>query len=482
MSTAAAVARSAPAGRAEQASTYLVVLIGAALLALAAACGVAIAFGEMGAFYATLSLAAAFAIMYDFRIGAVLLIVMLGMGATNLFPYGLMGIPGLNPLNIVIAATLLSYLARGQELHRLVPRPLLWLYVLPILVAGWVGIDNWDEIVPFFFESESVNFSSAWGYFREMAIRPLLTVVVGVLVAAAVARSDKPEKFIVALAISIWIVALVEIGFVLASGVHWAVLAAASSRRFFEEIGVHNNSLGRLFAVGYGLLLFVWWETRSKGLKAFLFATLGIAAFAMVLTFSRGAFLGFFLVNAIFLLWKFNARTVSLALAAGAVCAALAPGYLWSRLMFGFDTGANAISANRIDGIWLPLLPEIFKSPIWGNGIGSTLWAYPNQIGAMDPVGHPHNAYLEILLDMGVVGLVLLLAYFWHVWKGLRALGSNAYLSPELRGFFQGACAALLCFLITGWTGSSLRPTQEFAFLWVAIGMMYGVQARKPAS
>jgi hypothetical protein len=36
-------------------------------------------------------------------------------------------------------------------------------------------------------------------------------------------------------------------------------------------------------------------------------------------------------------------------------------------------------------------------------------------------------------------------------------------------------------FLITGWTGSSLRPGPEFGFLWVAIGMMYGMLARKPS-
>ena len=46
------------------------------------------------------------------------------------------------------------------------------------------------------------------------------------------------------------------------------------------------------------------------------------------------------------------------------------------------------------------------------------------QAGAMHFVGHPHNAYLEAVLDMGFIGLALLLAYYWHVWKGFRALGS----------------------------------------------------------
>ena len=83
---------------------------------------------------------------------------------------------------------------------------------------------------------------------------------------------------------------------------------------------------------------------------------------------------------------------------------------------------------------------------------------------------------------MGFVGLALLLAYYWHVWRGFRALGSNAYLSPEMRALFQGGAAALVVLLVTGWTGSSLRPEIEFAYLWIAIGMMYGMLARKPAN
>ena len=78
--------------------------------------------------------------------------------------------------------------------------------------------------------------------------------------------------------------------------------------------------------------------------------------------------------------------------------------------------------------------------------------------------------------------LALLLAYYWHVWRGFRALGSNAYLSPEMRALFQGGAAALVVLLVTGWTGSSLRPEIEFGYLWIAIGMMYGMLARKPAN
>jgi O-antigen ligase len=421
----------------------------------------------------------AIAVMYDFRIGAVMLVIMLPMGATHLFPHSLMGVPGLNPNNILVVATLASYLLRGGHVSALAPRALAWLYLVPILIAGAIGMPHVLDIPATFFET--LVWDTPIGYFREEAIRPLLIVAVAMLLGAAVARSKKPESFLVPIIVSVWIIALIEIGFIIASGVRLGLLASANSRRFFDEIGMHANDLGRLFAVAYALLLFVWWETKNGRLKTVLFFTLNLAALSLILSFSRGAFLGFFLVNGLFLAWKFNAKTMSMALIVAAIITLIAPEYIWNRITFGFDGDANTVSADRIDGIWLPLLSEIWKSPIWGNGIGSTMWSAPMQAGAMLPVSHPHNAYLEAVLDMGFVGLALLAVYFVHVWRGFRALGSNPYIAPEMRAFFQGATAALLCFAVTGWAGSSLRPEDEFAYLWLAIGMMYGMLARKPA-
>jgi len=465
--------------RTEPGGNYTWILAALGLVAFAAGSGVALAYGEMGAFYAALSLIRAMAVMYDFRIGAGLLLIMLPMGATHLFPHSLLGVPGLNPNNVLVLATLASYLLRGGKVGLLTPKPLMWLYVIPILIAGAMGMQHVYQIPSFF---ELLPYDEPVGYFREEAIRPLLIVAVAMLLGASVARSKKPETFLVPIIISVWIIALIEIGFILASGVRLGQLASANSRRFFDEIGMHANDLGRLFAVAYALLLFVWWDTKNLRLKTVLFFTLNLSALALILSFSRGAFLGFFLVNGLFLAWKFNAKSVSIALIVAAIITLMAPEYVWNRLTFGFNADANAVSADRIDGIWLPLLPEIWKSPVWGNGLVSIMWSLPMRAGNMLVVGHPHNAYLEAVLDMGFVGLALLVAYFVHVWRGFRALGSNAYLAPEMRAFFQGATAALLCFAVTGWAGSSLRPEDEFAYLWVAIGMMYGMLARKPAS
>ena len=453
------------------------------LAVFAVLCGVGLALGELQALIVSITLIACVAVLVDYRIGAVLLVVMLPVEGSYLFPHSMLGYTGLNPLNLVLVATLFSFLIRGEQLRRFVPKPLLWLYIVPIAIAGLIGARHVAEIPPFFYENEVIHFTDAWGYLRDLAVKPLLMVIGALLIGAAVAKSKKVERFLVPIIVSVWVMSLMSITYVVASGVSLGILATSGARDFFSALGMHANDLGRLYAVAYALLLFTWGETKDTALKTVLIATMGALTLALLFTFSRGAFVGFMLVNALFLLWKFNAKTVGLGILATGAGALLLPGAVMSRITLGFTDGgdANAVTAGRIDDIWLPLMPELFKSPVWGNGLDSIMWANAMWSESILPVTHPHNAYLQAIFDMGLVGLALLLAYYWHVFRHLKDLGSNAYLSPTMRGFYQGAVAGLICFLVTGMAGSSLRPVTEFAFLWIAVGMMYGQLGRRPA-
>jgi O-antigen ligase len=447
-------------------------------------CGVGLAVGELQALVASLTVLACFAVLADFRIGAVLLLVMLPVEGSYLFPHSVFGVTGLNPLNLVLGATLVSYLVRGHGLKSFLPKPLAWLFIVPIIIAGFLGSRHVDEVHPYFYEIEIIHFTDALGYLRDVLLKPMLMVVSALVIAQAVAKSKKVENFLVPLIVAVWVMSVMAIGYVVAEGVSLGALALTSSRTFFSALGMHANDLGRLYAVAYALLLFTWGETKDARLKTILLVTMGVLTIALLFTFSRGAFVGWVGVNVLFLLWKFNAKTLGLALLAGGAGVLLMPGAVIGRMSLGLVGGGdvNEFSAGRVEEIWLPLLPELFKSPIWGNGLDSTMWAKALWAEMMLPVTHPHNAYLQAILDMGLLGMGLLLAYYWHVYRTCRDLGSNANLSPTMRGFYQGAVAGLLCFIVTGFAGSSLRPTPEFAFLWIAIGMMYGQLGRRPTT
>jgi O-antigen ligase len=459
------------------------IAVALAMLALALGSGYALALGELAGLYVGVSLVCAFAVLFDFRVGAVLLVLMLPISASALFPHALLGMTGLNPLNLLLLATIGAYVIHGrlQRAGPVVPLQVVLLYVAPIAVAGLIGVGHVDEIPSFYYEMDLDRVYSVRNYLASDLIKPFVIVAVGLMIGAAAARSQKPERFIVAIAVSAWLVALAQIGFVILEGLPLAVMASSQERDFYAPLGMHANALGRLHLYALALLLFVWADAKQPRMRQFLLITIAVLGMALLLTFSRASIMGAGLVGALFLMWRFNARSLALALIGLILLVLIAGDALYFRLTHGFGEGANAVSAGRIDGIWLPLLPELAKNPFWGNGLGSIRWSFPMVTEAMRPAGHPHNAYLEALLDMGLIGTGLLLVYYAHLWRGLRALANSAWLVRDLRSLFEGASAGLVAFFVTCLVGSSLRPEPETAYLWIAIGLMYGLRHRRPA-
>ncbi len=458
-------------------------LAGAA--ALGSVCGGTVALAGLNGLFLVLSLLTGALILRDFRIGVVLLVLLMPMSGSSVFPREMLGITGLNPFNLLLVATLGAYCLGALfdgGLRRFLPIPLLWLYIVPILVAGLLGIRHVDEIVPGFYDHALINFTDPSGYMRDMVIKPLLMVLFALLVGAAVARSDRPERLLIPTVISMWAMGLIVVLFILRSGIGIGELASSNSRDFLTTLGMHANELGRLYTVAFALLLFAWGESQRPGVRFLLIASMAMIAVALLLTFSRSAFAGVLIVIAIYLVWHRNARALALVAMLALIAVFALPSAVYERATTGFGEGLNAITAGRLDKIWLPLLPDALRNPLLGTGHGATLWSEAMRTSAgttTAAVTHPHSAYLQTFLDMGVVGLILVSCYFVHVWRGFVAMGRNSGLAPEMRGMFQGAAAGLVAFLIAGVMDGALTPRPEQSYLWLAIGMLYGCMDAK---
>src|SRR5205814_1986513 len=174
------------------------------------------------------------------------------------------------PLNLVLAATLFSYLVRGYSLKSFLPKPLAWLFIVPIVIAGLIGSRHVDEVYPYFYEVEVIHFTDALGYLRDLLLKPMLMVLAALVVAQAVMKSKKVESFLIPFVVAVWVMSVMAIGYVAAEGVSLGTLALTTSRTFFSALGMHANDLGRLYAVAYALLLFTWGETKDVRLKSVL--------------------------------------------------------------------------------------------------------------------------------------------------------------------------------------------------------------------
>jgi len=170
--------------------------------------GVVVAVGELNALY-LLRLADRLRIhLRDFRIGVVLLILLLPISRSTCFRTRCSGSTSLNPVNLLLVGTLFSFLLHGLfdaacslPCHAACSGCISSRSSSPAYWALACGRD------PTPLPSSSrplVDFDNVTGYFRDLVVKPLV-MCIRTVVGAAVSRSEKPEKVPVPTLISMWI-------------------------------------------------------------------------------------------------------------------------------------------------------------------------------------------------------------------------------------------------------------------------------------
>jgi hypothetical protein len=98
----------------------------------------------------------------------------------------------------------------------------------------------------------------------------------------------------------------------------------------------------------------------------------------------------------------------------------------------------------------------------------------------MLPVARPHNAYLAVAFDIGIMSVVVVRVFFWSVWRTFSHL-SKHHVDPQWRGVFEGCMVCLLCLAADGLTDGQFTPAPPQAALWLCYGLALG-QAQSTGS
>lgn len=115
----------------------------------------------------------------------------------------------------------------------------------------------------------------------------------------------------------------------------------------------------------------------------------------------------------------------------------------------------------------------IKQNPIFGAGTGSFVYLYPKTGGPNvenSPVGHPHNEYIFILFQFGIVGLLLFL-----IWMGIQMYSSFSLPSKERR-LAQGLIVA---FFVNGFCNTSLSINSTGMLFIVFLSVYFAAKANK---
>ncbi|MFH1974645.1 MAG: O-antigen ligase family protein [Pseudomonadota bacterium] len=419
-------------------------------------------------------------VFFGYRAGVWFAVLLLPFSATYLIPRQMFGVVGLNPLNVTIVVTLIVFFftwLRNPDENRVPRIPIILLiYLTMLLIAAGAGLFFIDLAPPQITPQGTLVPLTALKYLLEDLFKPMVILIVAFFAGVMVYSGRDAKSLLWAMAAALMIFAIIIMVYIAGSGVSLKALASSRSRGFLSWMGMHANELGLLLNMGAAIMLFSFLEARHQRGRTLLLLVAGSSAVTAALTFSRGAFLGLLFTMTYYLITRRRFRELFVGLTLIIAVAISIPEAFIERASTGIEkTDIESISAGRVDGIWKLLFPVFLDSPIWGHGLSSTLWAEPNRKGMR--FGHPHSAYLAVLLDFGLLGAVLIAAFFMYMWKLFRRL-KHEHPEALWRGFFEGASVSLLLLLVQGLTGDRFVPTFPQVLLWIAFAMAIGFASR----
>lgn len=134
-----------------------------------------------------------------------------------------------------------------------------------------------------------------------------------------------------------------------------------------------------------------------------------------------------------------------------------------------FDQEESMINTSGRTIVWLVMVENALKRPFWGYGTGSSeVFIRAAQLPGLD---HPHEEYLRVWHDLGIVGVALfLLAWIGRLYRHLK-LWRSLDGSPNLAQPHMAASLGCLALMLSFLTDNTLiyTPAQIPVFLLFAI-------------
>ncbi len=388
-------------------------------------------------------------------------------------PKSIMGIQGLNPWNILMADIFVAWLV-GRHREGLawdVPRhvSVLLLLYLGVVVVGFLRLMADPVGLPEYTFEYLVS---------EHMINSVKWVVPGLLLFDG-CRSRERVVWAMCSILGLYVLLAVQVirWMPMSAAVSGATLSGRASKLIKNEIGYSRVNMammlsGASWAIFATLPLFRRWRWRL------LVLGVGLAvAYAQALTGGRMGYVAWGAVGFVLcsIRWRKSLLLTPLVPIAIAI---LLPG-VTERMFQGF--GETDVSGRTVTDdaevtsdrtiIWPYVIDKIRESPVIGYGREAMIRTGLAAEHADISFPHPHNMYLECLLDNGFVGFAMIIPFYAVVFfHAVRLfLDRTRPLYASVGGI---ALALVLALLVAGMGSQTFYPREGAVGMWAAIGMM----------
>lgn len=261
----------------------------------------------------------------------------------------------------------------------------------------------------------------------------------------------------------------------------WVDTDMFSSIRFRVASTLENpNMLGQYLILAIPLGGAKLLSAKSWGSRVFYLCCCGVMLVCMILTFSRGAWLGLLFAGAVFVV-LLNPRLILLAPFALVALYFVLPDTVISRFTSIGDMTDNSTSYRVF--IWMGTLAMLKDYWLCGIGPGDAAFnmVYPAYSYNAIVAPHAHNLFLQMVCDAGISALVVfLLLLFVYFRMMCSAIGAEQNWNSRLLQI--AFTAGVLGFLVQAMTDYSFYNYRVMFFFWayLALGSLSARRSELP--
>ena len=408
-------------------------------------------------------------------------------------PRTIFDVPGLNPWNLVFLVVVIAWLSqrRREGLRWDLPRvpAVLLLLGLGVVLVGFLRLVADQQAMP--------QDTTIAELVSDYLFNPVKWVVVGLLLFDGARDRRRIMLGLASLLAVYFLISLQVIRWVVPSGaLHGGELSSYTIRTLQKEIGYHRNDVSVMLAGASWALLAMLSLLRVRSHRAVVLLACIVILFAQILTGGRGGYLAWCSVGLLLGLVRWR-RYLALAPLIVILFVSLVPSAA-DRALEGIykdpGSGSEEINLDKLTAgrnlLWPRVIDKIREAPFIGYGraamhrTGLSAWYAASQGDDDAYINHPHNAYLEMLLDSGLVGLLVSLVLYGYLTAVALVLVRDRR-SRMLMAVGGIALSLILAQLVGSFTGQSLYPREATVSMWCAIGLLMRAwvhHSRIPAS
>jgi O-antigen ligase len=404
------------------------------------------------------------------------LIVLMAVMEHPDMPKNIMGVQGLNPWNILMLDILLAWLVARRREGRIWDMPrsvnVLLLLYLAVVLVGFVRM----MVDRAYMEEITIGY-----LIGEYLINTVKWVIPGLLLFDGCRTHARLAMAFSCILVLYLLLAVQVIRWMPAtSALSGASLTARSRKIISNEIGYHAINISMLLGGACWATIAVLPLVERGWHKAGVIVGALAIAYAQALTGGRAGYATWGVVGLILCLVRWR-KYLPLAPLVPVLIVIALPGVA-ERMTRGFSavtaTGDTTVDEYEVTSgrtlIWPYVIEKIEGSPIVGygrlamirTGLRDQLW---NELQEAFP--HPHNAYLELLLDNGALGFLLIMPFYGVViyQSGRLFLDRASAWNSAVGGV---TLALVLALLVASFGSQTFYPREGAVGMWCAIGLM----------